>query len=69
MVAMCPTTVAGAFTCSNGKGSWRFRASRRQTSTSITLDHAHFLVNVLSSIITDSNVNGHVLLPALIIET
>ena len=40
-----------AFTCSNGKGSWQFRVSRRQTSTSpITLDHAHLLVNVVSSI-------------------
>ena len=41
-----------AFTCSNGKGSaWQFRVSRRQTSTfPITLDHAHLLVNVVSSI-------------------
>ena len=39
-----------AFACSNGKGSWRFRVSRRQTNTSpITLDHAHLLVNVTSS--------------------
>ena len=39
-----------AFTCSNGKGSWQFRVSQRQTSTSpITLNHAHLLVNVVSS--------------------
>ena len=40
-----------AFTCSNGKGSWQFRVSRRQTSTSpITPDHAYLLINVVSSI-------------------
>ena len=39
-----------AFTCSNGKGSWRFRVSWQQTSTSsITLDLAHLLMNVVSS--------------------
>ena len=36
--------------CSNGKGSWWFRVSGRQISTSpITLDHARLLVNVISS--------------------
>ena len=35
-------------TCSNGKGSWQFRASQRQTSTSpITLDHVHLFINVV----------------------
>ena len=39
-----------AFTFNNGKGSWRFCVSRRQTSTSrFTLDHAHLLVNMVSS--------------------
>ena len=69
-----------AFTCSNGKGSWRFRVSRRQTSTSpITLDHARLLVNVhginnhcewtrqCQTGKRDKNKNN-VLMPALIIE-
>ena len=39
------------FTCSDSKGSWQFRVSRQQTNTSsITLDHAHLPINVLSSI-------------------
>ena len=47
------------FTCSNGKESWRFRVSRRQTSTSlITLERAHLLVNVVVyPLIIDSTVN------------
>ena len=47
------------FTCSNGKESWRFRVSRRQTSTSpITLERVHLLVNVVVyPLIINSTVN------------
>ena len=58
-----------AFTHSNSKGSWWFRVSWQQTSISpIPLDHAHLLINVVSSNNLYSTVNGHVLLLALIIE-
>ena len=50
MVATCPTTVVPLHDVATALRSWRFRVSRRQSSTSpITLDHAQLLVNVVSS--------------------
>ena len=51
MVRMCPTTVMPLHVATaRDHGNFASRVSRRQTSTSIILDHAHLLVNAVSSI-------------------